>query len=280
MGKIPALASTQIDELRRLDSATVSNAVESFGVRLPNTGFTDSTIHCLFRDFPPMVGYAVTARIRTANPPMEGHTYIDRTDWLDHILSSPEPRVVVLEDMDGPHRRGAFIGEMHANILRTLSCVGVVTNGAVRGIPTSRAIGLQMFAGNLCVSHAYAHVIDFGGAVTVGRMEVQAGELLHGDLHGVQTIPFEIAGRIPDAASRIVQYKQRIADLCRSGTFTLDRFRSAAKGLKHVFAPSLFVGSMLGGSFAGIFHRPQRAWCLSGWRRFLPEQHGYRLPRC
>jgi len=34
MGKIPALASTQIDELRRLDSATVSNAVESFGVRI------------------------------------------------------------------------------------------------------------------------------------------------------------------------------------------------------------------------------------------------------
>jgi hypothetical protein len=91
MGKIPTLTSTQIDELRRLDSATVSNAVESFGVRLPNTGFTDSTIHCLFPDFPPMVGYEVTAQIRTANPPMEGHTYIDRTDWLDHILSIPEP---------------------------------------------------------------------------------------------------------------------------------------------------------------------------------------------
>jgi regulator of RNase E activity RraA len=91
---------------------------------------------------------------------MEGHTYIDRTDWLDHILSIHEPRVVVLEDMDGPHRLDAFVGEMHANILRTLGCVGVVTNGAVRGIPTSRAIGSQMFAGNLCVSHAYAHVID------------------------------------------------------------------------------------------------------------------------
>jgi 4-hydroxy-4-methyl-2-oxoglutarate aldolase len=68
------LSSIQIERLGHLDSATVANAVESFGVRLPNTGFTDSRIRCLFPDFPPMVGYAVTARIRTANPPMEGRT--------------------------------------------------------------------------------------------------------------------------------------------------------------------------------------------------------------
>jgi len=55
MGKVPALASAKIEGLRRLDSATVANAVETFGVRLPNTGFTDSRIHCLFPDFPPMV---------------------------------------------------------------------------------------------------------------------------------------------------------------------------------------------------------------------------------
>ena len=74
-----------------MDSAGVANAVETFKVRLPNMGFADSRVHCLSPDLPPMVGYAVTARIRTANPPMEGHTYIDRTDWLDHILSIPEP---------------------------------------------------------------------------------------------------------------------------------------------------------------------------------------------
>ena len=79
---------------------------------------------------------------------------------------------------------------------------------------------------------SYAHIIDFGCAVTVGGMNVQAGDLLHGDLHGVQTIPIDIADRIPDAAKQILQYKQRIAKLCRSGTFTLDRFRSIAKAGK------------------------------------------------
>jgi len=232
MGEVPALTPAQIEELQRLDSATLANAVETSGVRLPNTGFADFRIRCLSPELRPMVGYAATARIRTADAPMEGRTYIDRTDWLNHIFSIPEPRVVVLENMDEHPGLGAFIGEMHVNLLHVLRCAGVVTNGAVRGLPASRAMGLQMFAGGLCVSHAYAHIIDFGCSVTVGRMNVQPRDLMHGDLHGVQTVPIEIAGKIPDAASQIVQYKQRIAKLCYSGTFTLDRFRSAAKDHK------------------------------------------------
>ena len=102
MTKVPALPREQIEALQVLDSATVSNAVESFQVRLPNTGYADSSIRCLSADFPPMVGYAATARIRTAAPSMEGQPYMDRQDWLNHVLDIPQPRVVVLEDLDNP----------------------------------------------------------------------------------------------------------------------------------------------------------------------------------
>src|ERR1700739_4674496 len=150
MRKVPTLTLALIKGLRGLDSSTVANAVETFEVRLPNTGFADSRIHCLFPDFPPMVGDAATARMRTADPPMEGHTYIERKDWLTHILAIPEPRVVVLEDMDEAHSSGRCCEYPP----HTLSCVGVVTNGGVRGLPTSRALGMHLFSGNLAVSHA------------------------------------------------------------------------------------------------------------------------------
>jgi hypothetical protein len=87
---------------------------------------------------------------------MGGHTNIDRTDWLNKSSS--------WKTWVRPPGLGAFIGEMHANILRTLRCARVVTNGAVRGLPASRAIGLQLFAGNLCVSHAYAPTSSTSGA--------------------------------------------------------------------------------------------------------------------
>jgi len=207
----------------------VASTIETFGVRLRNAGFADSSVRCIFEDLPPMVGYAATARIRTTDPPMEGHSYYERTDWWNHILTIPTPRVVVVEDMDTPPGLGAFVGEVHANILVALDCVGLVTNGAVRDVPGARSAGFQMFARNVSVSHAYAHVFDFGGTVEVGHLKVRPGDLIHADRHGVQTIPAEVAGRIPPAAQKIQEVRRRLIELCRSADFSLEKLRQAIR---------------------------------------------------
>jgi len=223
------LTEAQLEKLLHLDSCTLANAIETFEVRLRNTGFTDSSVHCLFPDFPAVVGYAATARVRTSDPPMQGHSYFDRTDWWNYILSIPAPRIVVLEDIDAHPGLGALVGEVHANILSALGCACVVTNGSVRNPQAARGLGLQMFAGGVCVSHAYAHVFDFGASIAVGGMAVETGDLLHGDSHGVQTVPLAIADKLPDVADRITQQKQRLVALCHSPTFSLQRLRSAVK---------------------------------------------------
>ena len=106
-----------VDVFRRLDTCSVSNAVETFDCRLRNEGFTDATVRCLFEDRPPVVGHAVTARIHGSSPPAVGHSYYDRTDWWTYILTVPPPRIVVVEDADEHPGVGAFVGEVHANIL-------------------------------------------------------------------------------------------------------------------------------------------------------------------
>jgi len=226
------LTSVQLEQLRRIDSPSVANAVETFGVRLRNAGFTDRSVRCIFPDFPTVAGYAATARVRTSEPPMEGHSYYDRTDWWNHILSIPAPRIVVLEDVDPHPGLGAAVGELHANILRAMGCVALVTNGAVRDLPAVRGSRFQMFAGNLSVSHAYAHIFEFGCNVTVGGMKVSPGDLLHGDVHGIQTVPLEIADKVADVAQRIRSEEQHILSLCRSKDFTLEKLRAAIKETK------------------------------------------------
>lgn len=218
-----------IQSLTRLDSCTVANAIETFDVRLRNAGFTDSSVKCIFQDHPPVAGYAATARVRTSDPPMKGSNYFDRTDWWNHILTIPAPRIVVVEDTDPHPGLGSFIGELHTNVLLALGCVAVVTNGAVRDLQRVRATGFQMFAGNVSVSHAYAHIYDFGHPVEVGRMKVRPGDLLHGDLHGVQTIPAEIADKIPGVAQEMIAREQHLIGLCRSKDFTIAKIREALK---------------------------------------------------
>ena len=221
-----ALSPKLLAELRSFSTCVVESSIEKFDVRLRNIGFADSRVKCIFPDFSPVVGFAATARIRSSTPPMEGGSYYDHTDWWDHILSVPGPRVVVLEDVDNPPGLGAFIGEVHAAILHALGCVAVVTNGAVRDLPEVKHLGFQMFAGNVAVSHAYAHVFEFGGVVQVGKLKIHPGDLLHGDLHGVSLIPIQIADRIPDVAHRILRTRRHLVDLCRSDGFNRESLRA------------------------------------------------------
>lgn len=229
--ELPVLPE-ELAALRTFDTCTISNAIETFEVRLRNAGFADSRIRCMFEDFPPMVGYAATARLRTGEPPMAGRVYQDRSEWWRSILEVPAPRVVVLEDLDQPPGHGAFVGDMHAAILRALGCIGYVTNGAVRELPSVRQLGLHVFAGNVAVSHAYAHIFDFGSAVKVGGLDVRPGDLLHGDRHGVLCVPKQLASQIPPVAAKLRQDERTVIDFCRSHGFSVEKLRQLLEGLR------------------------------------------------
>jgi regulator of RNase E activity RraA len=113
------------------------------------------------------------------------------------------------------------------NIFRALHCVGVVTNGSVRDIPASESAGFHLFAGGVAVSHAYVHIVEIGAPVEIGGLKIQSGDLLHGDLHGVQCVPSDIAARIPPVAAQIAAREQALIALCRSPEFSLEKLRAA-----------------------------------------------------
>jgi regulator of RNase E activity RraA len=215
------LSRDDFERLAQLDTCTVSNAIERFNVRLRNEGFARGSVRCRFPHFPPMLGYAVTGRIRASTPPMSGRCYYDRMDWWEHFLSVPEPRVIVLEDVDHVRGIGAFVGEIHANIALALKCIGCVTDGAVRDLSAVESLGFHLFASTVVVSHSYAHIVEFGEPVEVGGLKVRPGDLIHGDRHGVQCIPRSIAEEIPRKASEILVKERELIQLCRSREFSL-----------------------------------------------------------
>ncbi len=226
-----SLTPEQIEQLQSFDTCLIADAIESFGVRLRNEGFATGSFRCLFKNFPPMVGYAATCQVRSADPPIVGSRYEERTDWWKHISSIPAPRVLVMQDIDDPPGTGAFVGKVHANILQSLSCVGVVTNGAARELPGIEACGLQVFAGRLAISRAYIHVVQYGRPVEVGNLTIQPGDLIHGDRHGVLTVPPELALKLPAVANVIREKKQQVIDLSKKPGTTPEEF---SRGLKDI----------------------------------------------
>ncbi|MGB8354012.1 MAG: RraA family protein [Chthoniobacteraceae bacterium] len=210
-----------LEALRSLDTCDVANAIESFDLRLRSEGYTDPTLHCRTPQLPPMVGYAVTMRIRSSSVPMMGHDYIDRTDWWKQIDSFLLPHVMVIQDMDAHPGRGAYVGEVHANILKALGFVGVVTNGAVRDLPIVEKIGFNLFSEHVSVSHGYAHIVNFGAPVEVAGLKIKAGDLLHGDQHGIVRIPLEVAADLPRISAAVRKREKIITTFCRSNDFSV-----------------------------------------------------------
>jgi 4-hydroxy-4-methyl-2-oxoglutarate aldolase len=222
---MPDLVKDDLLCLQEFSTPTLSNAIEVFKVRPHNSGYMNSSVRCLQPMLRPMVGHAVTGRIRSAEPatPAQASLVYDFWDWLVGI---PEPRVVVLQDLDDPPGTGSFWGEMMATSHLTLGCVGTVTNGGVRDLPEVRALGFQYFAAHVLVSHAYVHMVDFGRQVVVGGTIVEPGQLLHADEHGVLLIPHQIAPYLAEVAQAFEEVEQDFLRRVHAPGFSPDRLKT------------------------------------------------------
>jgi 4-hydroxy-4-methyl-2-oxoglutarate aldolase len=218
------LSKQELEALRKITTPTIANAIEVFNIQPRNTGFMTPDIRCILPELGIMVGYAVTCKIVADQPAAPGRE-VARPDWWDYIAQIPEPRVVVVQDLD--HQPiGSMWGEVNGSIHKALGCIGTVTNGGVRDLDEVRAMGFHCFASCVLVSHAYIHLVDFGTPVKVGGMVVKPGDIIHGDQHGVATIPMDIAAKIPDAVAKVEARERPIIDVCQAPDFTVEKLKA------------------------------------------------------
>jgi len=217
------------DFLRRTDTCSVSNAIETLNVRMRNEGYAHGGSRCMFPKLPPVAGYAVTGSIRASTPPISGLCYYQRPDWWQYCASVPEPKIIVIQDLDRIPGIGALFGEIHAEIGRALGCTGYLTNGTVRDLGALEALGFQCFAHGSSVSHSYAHIVEFGGPVHIGGLKISTGDLLHGDMNGIHSIPLSVVDRLPGAVEEIEGHESELIALCRDRDFSFEKLADALR---------------------------------------------------
>ena len=225
-----ALSAKQFRFLRAIDTPTVCNLIEIVAPERRGFGYTVKHLHCPFPDLPPMVGFAKTATMRAQDRvPLGAAGYMDkRLDYLDYIAAEPGPGIVVIQDIDDIVGYGAFWGEVQTNVHKALGCLGTITNGSIRDIPQV-APGFQMLAGSIGPSHAFVHVVDFGGAVNIHGMAVTSGDLIHADRHGAVIVPTDKIDAMESALDGLTKREARIIEAARSGK-GLEAIKAAIKG--------------------------------------------------
>lgn len=222
------LTEEQLAILRSNDTPTVCNVIELFGIRHDASGYMNDRIRAVYPEFPPMVGYAVTATFQASSRPDGAPASYQKLIEIINLFNDlPGPPVLVFQDLDKPTVAATY-GDMMVTAFKSFGAVGLVTSGAGRDIEQVRAMDFPCFTSGMNCSHGRCTIMEVGVPVTVGGCLIRTGDLLHGDGNGVTTIPNQIASQVSDNCQSYVGCENIFLDYLRStASPTTDGLRKA-----------------------------------------------------
>jgi len=141
------------------------------------------------------------------------------TQQVEAYAQLPGPAVMVYQDLDDPVISATF-GEVMCSVYKAFGARGLITSGAGRDLEQVENIGFPTFTSGAICAHGYCHTLAVNVPVTVGGICVYPGDLLHGDLNGVTTIPHEMASEIPEACDGLAAAEKIILDYVRGAKIT------------------------------------------------------------
>ncbi len=192
-----------VAQLRRLDTATVSDAMDRLGIAGQCAGIrpcADSFTLC---------GVAFTVRYAPADSP-PGTV----GDYLDDVA----PGEVVMLD-----NQGSSVGTVWGDILTESASIreiaGTVIDGLCRDVSLCRSLGYPVFSRGwwMRTGKDRVQVESVGAPITIGGVRVRAGDLVLGDSDGIVALPSSRAGEIVDTAQEIHAAEEGIRSMIRTG---------------------------------------------------------------
>jgi regulator of RNase E activity RraA len=213
-----------ISYLKTVDTATLANAIELLTLRPRAEGFASLDLKCLFPEFGPMCGYAVTAQAETVTlgAPKSEDAFVE---LFEAVEASPKPAVVVLQEIGGDRDRATHAGEVMATIFTRLGAIGLVSDCGVRDLTAVRKIGFHYFARGAVASHASYRIVRTGVPVEITGVTIQPGDMLHADENGLITVPESGRDRLQESVETILAKERKLLDFVRGSGFTASQLR-------------------------------------------------------
>lgn len=193
-----------LEELKRFNTPSITNVVATYpasplclGLYNPwsENWYTDQSIHCMYPELGPVVGYVVTCVYGLPDPNFNKLTFMDVVDALD---AAKKPTVLVIQQKFPPELAGkvGLAGGNMVSAMKALGCVGLISNGPSRDLDEIRPMGFQYMLSGVTAGHGAMAVQAVNVPVNVGGMDVAPGELIHMDEHGAVKFPASKLGAV------------------------------------------------------------------------------------
>ena len=186
-----------LEKLKEYDTPAVTNVVATYpknslclGLYNPWTQnwYTDQSIRCMYPELGRIAGYAVTCVFGLPDP---NYTHLTFMDVIDTLEQSKKPAILIARQIFPPEiagKVGLFGGNM-TTALKSIGCVGVISDGPSRDIDEIRSMKVQYMLTGITAGHGDMAVHAVNTPVSVGGMDVAPGEIIHMDENGACKFP-------------------------------------------------------------------------------------------
>lgn len=234
---VTVIDETKLTELEQFDTPSIANVVatypdEDFCLELydpwSENWYTDQRVECMYPDMGPRAGYAVTCVYGTPDAASESLSFFDVADALD---GEPQPTVLAIEQEFPPDvsEKVGLTGELLTVAMKSLGCVGCVSNGPARDIAEIEGMEFQYLITGVSPGHGDVCVKAVNVPVSICGMDVVPGEIVHMDSNGAVKFPAERADDILTNVRELESHEQRIRDSLERAT-SADDIRASFTG--------------------------------------------------
>jgi 4-hydroxy-4-methyl-2-oxoglutarate aldolase len=205
-----------LEELKNFDTPSITNVVATYpesplclGLYHPwnQNWYTDQTIRCMYPELGRIVGYAVTCVYGLPDPT---YTRLSFLDVIDALEASKRPTILVIEQQFPPEIAGkvGLAGGNMVSAMRSLGCVGLISNGPSRDLDEIRPLRFQYMLTGVSAGHGPQAVHAVNVPVSVGGMDVAPGELIHMDENGAVKFPADKLGAVLTNARELQKHEE------------------------------------------------------------------------
>jgi len=229
-----------IAKLEKIDTPTISNVVATYPrsdncMKLYDAWYgewyTDATIHCVYPEMGPKVGYVSTVVFCERS---EKFTGMGRWALPEHIDKTKKPVVLVAEQQFPPEldNRVGLFGEIMTTQYKAQGIIGVITNGPMRDIDAIKPLNFQYYSTGVTPGHGDFIVKAVGVPVKVGGMTVMPGDMVHMDMHGVVKFPAEKLAEVLERAEKLLESEGATMKIYKDPEFSLKKWKQTVEGNK------------------------------------------------
>ncbi|WP_202035843.1 isocitrate/isopropylmalate family dehydrogenase [Streptomyces mexicanus] len=196
-----------VDRLAGLDTASISDALDSLGITGVLTGITARVPGTR------AAGRAYTVGYRPVDPGGE-QRFRNAADYLDDV---PAGSFVVIDN--GGSTTCTNWGSLLTAVAQRRGIRGTALHGSARDIAEIRAAGYPLFStGTTMVSGKNrVELASTGQEITIGDVTVRPGDVVVADDNGVLVVPAAHAAEVADRAERVERTEAAIAEAATGG---------------------------------------------------------------